>query len=469
MRTLILAIVLLVVPQLAVAQFASSDVSAKPAKATGSTVARPVADHLADVRSVLGYIPKAYHAGIRAGTSTVDVAAYVQAAATANAGGTVYFPSGVYVLAAPVTITGATHLVGAGRSVTTFVKRGTNCATLIVDATGGGFGGVRDIGFDIEGGAGAGALLVGGETITVQGSSVTLANIRIKRTWTGIRIDAPGSTEVRGIEVRGYRHYGVWVTYTMATVVSEFLIVDRDDVAGVDLTTGIGIYIQGTLGKTVEDVKLSMGDVILGQNALYVTGYRSPPYNIPVRGSGAPAFIVSSNVFYDSQVGDVVVLDLGLDIDIDQAWIATGGGNGVNVSPVFWDVRIRGSTITNNAGHGILVRSDPGAVPGALSARHVKIQGNSISDNGRGLAGKDGIRLEDTTSDFSVQGNTITNGLYPGMAVAPGQQYGINLEAGTSDRYIIADNLQGGTGVGNDIAFVNDGGTGVNKRVANNY
>jgi hypothetical protein len=45
------------------------------------------------------------------------------------------------------------------------------------------------------------------------------------------------------------------------------------------------------------------------------------------------------------------------------------------------------------------------------------------------------------------------------------QRYGVNVVAGASDRYIVADNLVSGNGTGG----ISDNGTGVNKRVANNY
>jgi len=45
------------------------------------------------------------------------------------------------------------------------------------------------------------------------------------------------------------------------------------------------------------------------------------------------------------------------------------------------------------------------------------------------------------------------------------QRYGIVVNTGASDRYIIADNLV----TGNVTTDVIDAGTGANKRVANNY
>ena len=68
--------------------------------ATGSTQARSLADRFADVVNVLDYIPPALHADIKAGTSTTNVASYIQEAV--DTGLEVYFPEGEYIITSTI-------------------------------------------------------------------------------------------------------------------------------------------------------------------------------------------------------------------------------------------------------------------------------------------------------------------------------------------------------------------------------
>jgi hypothetical protein len=90
------------------------------------SIARDASDKLIEVISVLDFIPEIHHAAIRARTSTVDVAEYVQNAidfidSTANGafyGGQLFFPRGKYVLGATLNLCRGLHLVGEGRVAT---------------------------------------------------------------------------------------------------------------------------------------------------------------------------------------------------------------------------------------------------------------------------------------------------------------------------------------------------------------
>lgn len=76
---------------------ACGDDSAAVVTAAGAETARPLADHLADQTSVLGFIPKALHASIRDGTTTADLSTYINLAVGISRG-VLYFPAGTYLL-----------------------------------------------------------------------------------------------------------------------------------------------------------------------------------------------------------------------------------------------------------------------------------------------------------------------------------------------------------------------------------
>lgn len=108
------------------------------------------------------------------------------------------------------------------------------------------------------------------------------------------------------------------------------------------------------------------------------------------------------------------------------------------------------------------IASGTGAVVEA-TAKRASFLGCLFADNSAtgGTTNGRGLLIGANTTDFIITGCTATNGLYS----VGNQGFGIVVSAGTSDRYIIADNLVSGNAVGG----VFDGGTGVNKRVANNY
>ena len=69
-----------------------------PFLATGTTTPRNLVTRFADVVNVLDFIPASEHAAIKAGTSTYDATADIQAAIDSQSGGKVFVPSGTYVV-----------------------------------------------------------------------------------------------------------------------------------------------------------------------------------------------------------------------------------------------------------------------------------------------------------------------------------------------------------------------------------
>jgi hypothetical protein len=98
-----------------------------PADPATGEVARTVEAKLLPYADVLDFIPVSEHAAIAAGTSTLDVTAYIQAAITAAK--RLFFPPGKYKTTDILIVPSNRHLHGAGRGVTTIYNTQTH-ATL---------------------------------------------------------------------------------------------------------------------------------------------------------------------------------------------------------------------------------------------------------------------------------------------------------------------------------------------------
>ena len=87
---------------------------------------------------------------------------------------------------------------------------------------------------------------------------------------------------------------------------------------------------------------------------------------------------------------------------------------------------------------------------------HTTLSNNIIGANANGVLVRSGV------SDFIIQGNHVGN-IFKGSG-SISQKHGVEIEAGSSDRYVVSSN----TLTGNQGAGLLDGGTGSNKAVANN-
>lgn len=172
--------------------------------------------------------------------------------------------------------------------------------------------------------------------------------------------------------------------------------------------------------------------------------------------SSYPRWVSCYDLETDHSFEDGIKLVNGTGFLMSNSWPgASQNGHGVHIESTFaGNVNISTSKIGGNAFHGVLLGSGP---------RFVTITASSIQSNSSKTSGaNDGFRAEAGADDFVVQGCHL--GFDPEIGSSQ-QNYGARVEAGNSDRYIIADNLVSGNVTGGVL----DGGTGVNKRVANNY
>lgn len=170
-----------------------------------------------------------------------------------------------------------------------------------------------------------------------------------------------------------------------------------------------------------------------------------------------PTWIFCNNLECDHNFGDNIFLDRGSDVYMSNCWSGSSlSGSGLIVnSNVKGGVQVATGRFSGNWQHGILIQSGPKAC---------KIINNLIQNNSVAGAGTfHGIAIGAGTTDFVITGNQC--GTDPNIGAGNNQGWGVLVNAGASDRYIIEQNLVSG----NTAGGVLDGGAGVNKSVARNF
>jgi hypothetical protein len=155
-------------------------------------------------------------------------------------------------------------------------------------------------------------------------------------------------------------------------------------------------------------------------------------------------------------------LDHGAVLAAGEGFYATSGyfcsatfGNGIDIQPTHrGEISIVAATrIQANGKHGINVSAGPLVVA---------IDGNIIGDNGL-LAPNtyDGVHINGNAMRFKVRNNTIGDTV---SLIGNFQRYGVCIDSGVSDKYIITGNDL----TGNMTGGLSDGGIGTNKVVSLN-
>ena len=194
--------------------------------------------------------------------------------------------------------------------------------------------------------------------------------------------------------------------------------------------------------EQVEAFICQQGDIVGGVFAMTSEATSYTVFN-------RPAYNHFTDVYFDS-ADSGVSLNKCVATRFTGCWFSNRPGNGIDVLATNDDISFSNCSFINSWQNGALVHT---------GATGVRFQGCTFAGNNASGGAYDGVQFQVNT-DFSVQGCRSGGTLGFGT-----QRYGVHVNAGASDRYIIADNLVSANGT----AGVQDGGTGVGKRVANNY
>ena len=219
------------------------------------------------------------------------------------------------------------------------------------------------------------------------------------------------------------------------------------------------------IGAGVNTVRLDNVGLINGGTGVRMS---SPADDPPGEYPGRPLFLLANDLEIDFPSGNAIELNRGEEVQISNGYIQGAGSN------VLVDRRANDSSL----GVGLLIgenfnsetmmtntRVFGHALSGVVLAggAHCTLSNNIVGACSHAEPGKNsGILVRAGVSDFIIQGNHIGD-VFRGENTSS-TKYGVEVEAGAGDRYVIASN----TVVGNVAGGVSDEGSGAHKSVTGN-
>jgi len=212
------------------------------------------------------------------------------------------------------------------------------------------------------------------------------------------------------------------------------------------------IHIDGFLDACFFD----SGDIVRAYIPLLVTDSDGPPHGV----CSSPSGLHFSNIYFDSgNIGSV--LNYCRHSTFHNCGFTNGYAdvNHINENPGLLidnceSLRFTNCHVYDCRGDGVLIKN---------TSKRIFFSSTNFSNNGeKGYPGVCGVRVESGTTDFEIVNSIGLEGTYD---LGSSQNYGIYVEDGSSDRYIIKNNNL----YGNKILGLYDGGTGKNKVVKDNF
>jgi hypothetical protein len=351
--------------------------------------------------------------------------------AVASGAGSVYVPPGTYRITSQIPVTAPNvRVYGAGRRSTKIVQA-TN-TTPVFSVTGSYFTlESLSIEYATQGASGATAVLISGAFYS------NIWDLYIYRANIGMYYTAAANShQAASFVIEDATTAGVFVDSAVNLMASTFQILNSN-------TTLCSLGCIRIFGAS-EGNNFFNGHTFRGSYALISD---ANAYTFGAR----PSYNKFHAVYFDASANGALI-DKSTEFDFTDCWFSTRPGNGAYVVQTD-GIRFTGGGAINCDSRGVLVE----ATAKRVVFKNFAVRGNSVSAANT----FDGIVFAPNTTDFIVQGCTFTNS----VVTFGTQRYGVAVNTGTSDRYVIADNLVSGNGTGG----VFDGGSGVNKRVANNY
>ena len=170
---------------------------------------------------------------------------------------------------------------------------------------------------------------------------------------------------------------------------------------------------------------------------------------------GRPLFVFANDLEIDFPQGNAIQLDVGESALFSNAYIqGSQTANGVFASAAYdSEIQLTNSRIFGHHLAGIEL----------AGGHHALLSNNIIGDNSiAGANVSSAVLVRSGVSDFIVSSNHI--GAVFGGETSAKHRFGVEIEAGASDRFVV----QGNTATENLAGGISDGATGTNKVVANN-
>lgn len=362
------------------------------------------------------------------GDGVTNDSAAIQAAI--DTGKPVFLPEGNFFIG-DISLNNVSVLLGVGKGRSVITINGSTTTALKVNSENSI---IRDIEIDHTGTPTSGAAIS-----IYTGNYSTIENVYIRNTYHGITFQNSQSVKVYNIEMWGFVGYGLYFNGLNNDIfVSDAFINGETESSQPGPGHGIRIVDKG------EALTFHNVEVILCDYAMSTDSANNSLGN-------RPAYCKFTDCFFDSSTNGVL-LDKIVSFKFISCWFSNRPSNGCVVINSE-DILFSGSDFVNNGGHGCLVQN---------TSKRIKFLGcdfiaNSSSDPGM----YHGLIIAGGTTDFVINECTATNG----MGFSGTQSWGIFVANGSSDRYIIKNNLV----TGNVSGGVSDNGTGTNKSVKDNF
>ena len=393
--------------------------------ATGSTTARTLANRFADVVNV-----KDFGA---VGDGVADDTAAIQAAidAIAAMGGQIVLPSGNYKISSSLNISSQNvFVIGSGRKATKIFQSVASAKVFNVTAS---YTTISSLSIEYSSQGTA-----GGAGININGALYcAIDDIYIYRAYIGIDFtNNSNSNQLTRFVCEDSTYIGISVFNTFNIMASTFQVLNSN-------TTLCSLGCIRLAGFSEGNIFIN-GHTYQGAFSL-TTGATS--YAMGQR----PSYNKFHCVYLDASASGAV-LDKIVELDFIDCWFSSRPGNGAYLNEVD-GIRFTGGGAINCDQNGVLVES----LAKRVIFQNFMARSNSVSSANT----YSGIIFAANTTDFVVQGCTATNNI----VTFGTQKHGIIVQAGTSNNYVITNNLVSG----NATSGVADGGSGINKFVANNF
>jgi hypothetical protein len=374
-----------------------------------------------------------------AGDGRHDDTAAIQAAVNAagSPSDTVYIPKATYIVSATINITQPVHILGDG-PLSSIIK--TTASK--------------------------------GDVLSVSANGVKIENLQflstVPRTSGSFVNFMPNSSQVT---LRDFSMYGAYIGVTDQAG-AESRIQSGTIFGGVSTVGSVGIIVNG--GNDAYITQVTMDAPVLSQPWAGIQILSTGCVNItdcdivhhtndllinPVNNSVASVYVV--NTYFDTAANGIVINPSGngsvVRCRFTGCWTSSHVNSGVTI-------RADGSSLIDGIefiGHHCFVNglqnSEPGftVLAGTGKTLNIRVNGGSFSGNGGS-----GIAISAGITDFSIIGARMGSG----FGVAGNAQWGIQVNPGNSNNYVINGNdLRGNT-----LGGLSDGGTGATKAVTNN-
>ena len=442
--------------------------------------------------------------------STDDLTAINSAIAAANSTGhPIYFPSGTYKVSAAtdeITANGVI-LYGEGRNSTIIANAAATGNTFYLT---GQFSGVRDMSFVPS------VFRTGDYEVLISGGFQNfLDNVYANFAYRGFGIVSTASALLTNISLR-YLTGDVGIYYGGTSSVSSYglycskIVADNPYVNGVTASNVTGAF-AGTTAYSLSDLFTANGWVFqvtsAGTSAAsapaaptttawYTTSVTNGTIEVRAIHKIGATWIVQDNYSNSLSVSQAALLNLDsgfrmddtaatgtsypswayfFDLEVDHSyalccdlkhgrgfhttasWVGSClNGNGISFNTSFiGEAIVQGTRVLGNAEHGILISA----------GTEIKISDNFVCNNGTKTTDTyHGVSVAADVNRFTITNNTVGR-LVP--ETSSGQSWGILVNTGASDYYIIQGNL-GESTTGNVQGTLSDNGTGSNKSVTGN-